>query len=200
MPPKTDPTQRPKYRCAGKEKEREHYKTLVSAEEFKREDALCKVVTRWDSDKLARLILSPEGAARGYLDMWMHYIRDTLKMEEALLKDVVEPTDEESQIKAEEQLVENLKAIVAITANKSKELGGTSAKNKLNDTRWGSVARPQPKGEVDRVMRIWDEVEAEWRKLARLAPDAALTPGQYMEVAQFGLEFVHSNERLVAAA
>ena len=194
MPPKKDPTQRPTYRCAG------DFKKYVSAEEFKREDALCRIVTKWSSERLARLILSPQGAARGYLDMWMHYIRDTLQMEEALLKDVVEPTDEPSRIKAEEQLVENLKAIVAITAKKSTQLGGTSAKNKLNETRWGLVARPSPKGEVDRVMRIWDEVEAEWRKLARLAPDAALTPAQYAEVAEFGLEFVHSNERLVAAA
>ena len=194
MPPKKDPTKRPKYRCA------DGFQKHISEEEFKRENALCRVVTKWSKERLARLILSPEGAARGYLDLWMRYIRDTLQMKEALLKDVVEPTDEASRIRAEEQLVDNLAAIVKITALRSTKKGGTSAKNKLNETRWGVVTRPEPKGEVDRVMRIWDEVEAEWRKLANLEPGAALTPEQYTEVAKFGLEFVHSNERLVAAA
>lgn len=194
MPPKKDPTKRPEYRCA------DGFQEHISEEEFKRENALCRVVTKWSKERLARLILSPEGAARGYLDLWMLYILKNIKMKEVLLKDVVEPTDEASRIRAEEQLVDNLAAIVEITASRSTKKGGTSAKNKLNETRWGRVARPEPKGEVDRVMRIWDEVEAEWRKLANLAPGAALTPEQYTEVAKFGLEFVHSNERLVAAA
>lgn len=194
MPPKKDPSKRPAYRCAG------DFKPYVSPEEFKREDALCKIVTGWASTKLARLILSPEGAARGYLDMWMQFIRDNLKIEDELLKDVVEPTDEASQIAAEEKLVDNLAKIVTMVNKMSKRAGGTAAKNKMNDTRWGLVDKRDVKGEVDRVMRIWDEVGAEWRKLARVQPDADLTPGQYAEIAQFGLEFVHSNERLVAAA
>lgn len=195
MPPKKDPTARPDYRCAG------NYATKLTGVELKKERALCETVNDWNKRRIATLILSPEGAARGYLATWMGFIT-TLGLGADLLNNVPEPNNEAGQEDARIQLTTNLAAIITRVREMSKNKKHpqkTAAKKKFDDVLWGKVGKTVVKGEVERVMRIWEEVEAAWREMTRTeTPD--LTPAQYKEIAVFGLEFAHSNETAVEAA
>jgi len=197
MAPKNDPTARPTYRCAG------DYQKKLTGAELNREWALCKIVNDWNARQIATLLLSPQGAARGYLATWIGFI-DSMGMTDDLLKDVLEPVEggEEQNELARRQLTANLAAIITRVRAISKYKGNsqkTAAKKKFDDVLWGKVGKAVVKGEVERVMRIWPEVEAAWRTMTGTqAPD--LTPAQYTEIAKLGLDFAHSNETAVAAA
>ena len=195
MPSK--PVRTPAFRCA------RGYKDAVTGVELQREFALCETVNKWNATKIATLILSPQGAARGYLDSWMGFIV-TMGMQNDLLKDVLEPEEgqEEQEELARRQLTTNLTAIILRLRQISQNSGypqQAAAKKKFDETLWGLVGKAVVKGEAERVMRIWPEVEAAWREMTGTqAPD--LTPAQYKEIAQLGLDFAHSNETAVAAA
>ena len=195
MPSK--PIRTPAFRCA------RNFEKSVTGVELKREVALCQIVDQWNARQIATLILSPQGAARGYLDSWMGFIV-TMGMQNDLLKDVLEPEEGEGEQQelARRQLTVNLTAVILRLREISKKSGHpqqAAAKKKFDETLWGLVGKAVVKGEAERVMRIWPEVEAAWREMTGFqAPD--LTPAQYKEIAQLGLDFAHSNETAVAAA
>ena len=191
------PVRTPAFRCA------RGYENSVTGKELKCETALCQIVNKWGPRDIATLVLSTQGAARGYLNLWMGFIV-TMGMQNDLLKNVPEPMEggEEENELARRQLTVNLMAIIARLVDiskKSKHPQQAAAKKKLDETLWGLVGKAVVKGEVERVMRIWTEVEAAWREMTGTqTPD--LTPAQFTEIAKLGLSFAHSNETAVAAA
>jgi hypothetical protein len=193
--PSKPPERKPAFRCG------RGFADVVTGKELKRETALCQIVNEWNPRKIATLVLSPQGAARGYLALWIGFIY-SMGMDDDLFTDVPNPTNEEEQEEARVQLTRNLAAIILrlrkISMDKSKQ-GHSAAKKKFDETLWGEVGKVVVKGEVERVMRIWPEVEKAWREMTGTqTPD--LTPDQYTEVAELGLSFAHSNETAVEAA
>jgi hypothetical protein len=161
-----------------------------------KEGALCNVVHNWRADTIAKLILSPQGTARGYLQMWVPFLEKHEHYRQLLWSGIQgQIDDDDSKKKMGDQLVRNLTEIVEKVRLNSRNRGETASKNKLNDTLWGRVDRVVAKGEVDRVMRIWTEVETAWRNMTDTDNTAELTPEMCSHIAVLGLAFVHSNER-----
>lgn len=153
-----------------------------------REWALCNIVENWiknDREKIVNLILSPQGMARGYLDVWVRY-GDKQKM--PMMPDTyTDDADRERKLKA------NFRAIVDhAVANKGvnqlKTLKGDIYVTRIRDRKKEFVPLETPNGEVDRVMRIWDEAKAGY--LVQI-PNGE---GNYNGIAMYGLQYVHPNE------
>lgn len=153
-----------------------------------REIALCKEVTRWiddDRDRIVDLLLSPEGMARGYLSKWVEWA------EKRDMPTLPAPTEYANDQERDMKLRANFKALVDHVCEKKVTgllltLKGTIERKDKRTGDW--VPLDPPNGEVDRVMRIWDDLEEAYA-------DVMDAEDLYYDVlAKLGLSYAHPNE------
>ena len=186
-----DPTQRAKggFRCA---LTNAYKRAHANDEEVKRENALCKIVNSWSDQEVAELILSPAGRERGYLELWLTYAESQDVTDGLMPAAPPEEGNAQDQERVRREMVTKMAALVRYS---KRSVAKTAERDKKKETLWGKWDRATPKGEVDRVMRLWDWIEAEWRKL----PGNATKQTDYDLIAQLGLDFVYSSEAAVVA-
>ena len=163
--------------------------TRLEQELRQRESALCNIVENWmknDRDKIVNLILSPQGMARGYLDVWVRY-GDKQKMPMMPDTTYTDEADRERKLRANfRALVDH--AVANKSANQLKTLKGDIYVTRMRDRKKEFVPLEIPNGEVDRVMRIWDELKAGY--LVQIPNGGS----NYNGIAMYGLQYVHPNE------
>ena len=137
---------------------------------------------------MAQLILSEQGYARGYLKDWVKYANNTgFRFKPGIF-------DEATPEALKEKML--LEAFTELVARAQVDMKNMNTRNLMLNTFNGKIVENPPKkyggGEIERVMRIWEYAEAVWRtKSGNVIPLAV----NYKDVAQIGLDFVHSNER-----
>ena len=155
---------------------------------YKREEAIHEIVKNWSEEEMAQLILSEQGYARGYLKDWVKYANNTgFRFKPGIF-------DEATPEALKEKML--LEAFTELVARAQVDMKNMNTRNLMLNTFNGKIVENPPKkyggGEIERVMRIWEYAEAVWRTKPGNAIPLAVN---YKDVAQIGLDFVHSNER-----
>ena len=157
-------------------------------DEFDREAALCGEVTKWindDRDKIVDLLLSPQGMTRGYLYKWVEYA------EKKGMPTLPASTEYANDQERDRILRANFRALVDhVCTTKEKVVGQLLVlKGTIYQPKGGQLIRlAKPNGEVDRVMRIWDDLEEAYAAVVN-------TEDYYYGVlAKLGLAYAHPNE------
>ena len=154
-----------------------------------REIALCAEVTKWinsDRDKIVDLLLSPQGMARGYLYKWVEYA------EKKGMPTLPASTEYANGEERDRKLRANFRTLVDhVCTTKEKVTGQLMVlKGTIYQPKGGQLIRlAKPNGEVDRVMRIWDDLVNAYEEVVNT------DDYYYGVIAKLGLSYAHPNEQ-----